>query len=565
MPVLIIGAARFDVQQGVLTDEAGEGIPLRSQSLEVLKSLSRRAGDVVDKETLIREVWGGLAVTDDSLTQCIADIRRALGDRQRKIVQTVPKKGYRLIASAQVSRPIVARRHLPVAAGLIPVLVITLITGWGVTRLVGEPTERPDVVERSPVTRTEPSIAVLPFEAVDDQERWVRLGRGFAAEIASDLARNDWLYVTLPESLINVAIGDPPPASEFDVHYVLGGTVQVQGTEIRISAQLTDNLTGEVLWSEIWTDQQDRILSVQDQIIDRISASLGSTFSGVVVQSHLKRAKRKLTTNLNAFEHYLLGFELFHTFDRDALPTVIVHLEAALSADPTFAGALVTLSLAQKHQADFATGAYAQSWFEASQESAYRAYAIDPNNPNVLWNAARAFALNGDLATGQRLLSRAVEIAPNNADVLLISAEFASDVGMHGPEPLAWAERAFELNPMAPLWWYNSWGIAAFGAGQYEKAISILRQGYLGDEAWLYTALSEAHLGNMSKARKAAQAFRELAPDLTVESFAAGTETERPDQHRVFDGARLLGLPITDKDLQDDAGLQEASALVNDM
>jgi TolB-like protein/tetratricopeptide (TPR) repeat protein len=438
-----------------------------------------------------------------------------------------------------------------VAPGIAAVLAAVLLGVW---HFSGKPVDDPRLVEKlvvRDVTRSEPSIAVLPFESVEGDERWTRLGRGLAADIASELALNDWLYVTVPESLINVAFGELPAGRMLDVQFVLSGTIQTQGDEFRVSARLTDVSTREILWSQTWTELQHDIFTVQDRIVARIGSSLASTYSGVVVQAGLKRARRKLTSDLNAYEHYLIGFELLHRFDPANQPEAIEHLETALEIDPSFAGALVTLSVLQFIQGDHTEGDAARRWLEASQDSAYRAYAIDPNNPNVLWNVARAYALDGQLDIAGKTLRRAVAIAPNNADVLMISAGYSGIAGIGGPEPLEWARRALDLNPLAPAWWYSSLGETAFGAGEFDLAIDTMKRAPpLDPVSWLVTALAEAHLGNFVKARNAARRFRELAPNLTIEGYVGGTESDRPDQHRAFDAARLLGLPITDADLE---------------
>ncbi|TIM59531.1 MAG: transcriptional regulator, partial [Mesorhizobium sp.] len=75
-----------------------KAVHLRSQAAEVLSVLAARAGEIVSKDALMRAVWPDTFVTDDSLTQYIADIRRALGDDEHVIVETLPKRGYRLNA-----------------------------------------------------------------------------------------------------------------------------------------------------------------------------------------------------------------------------------------------------------------------------------------------------------------------------------------------------------------------------------------------------------------------------------------------------------------------------------
>ena len=75
-------------------------VDLRPKALDVLLVLAEHAGQVVDKSTLMARVWPGVVVGDDSLTQAVVEIRRALGDHEHKIVRTVARRGYRLQAEA---------------------------------------------------------------------------------------------------------------------------------------------------------------------------------------------------------------------------------------------------------------------------------------------------------------------------------------------------------------------------------------------------------------------------------------------------------------------------------
>jgi pimeloyl-ACP methyl ester carboxylesterase len=74
--------------------EAGERTNLRPQSLAVLRCLAARPGELVPKDDLIAEAWGDINVSDDSLTQCISDIRKVIGDSAREIIRTIPRRGY---------------------------------------------------------------------------------------------------------------------------------------------------------------------------------------------------------------------------------------------------------------------------------------------------------------------------------------------------------------------------------------------------------------------------------------------------------------------------------------
>ena len=88
----------LDLGRGLLLTTAGQEVPLRRQSFEMLRLLAENAGRVLDRDTINRVIWSDIAVTDDSIIQCVRDIRRAIGDDEHRIVRTVPRRGYLLAA-----------------------------------------------------------------------------------------------------------------------------------------------------------------------------------------------------------------------------------------------------------------------------------------------------------------------------------------------------------------------------------------------------------------------------------------------------------------------------------
>jgi pimeloyl-ACP methyl ester carboxylesterase/DNA-binding winged helix-turn-helix (wHTH) protein len=93
----------FDSARLELRDSSGAPAALRAQALAVLACLAHQRGHVVTRDDLMRAVWRDVFVTDGSLAQCINEIRQALGDSAHRIVQTVPKRGYRLAADSAPS------------------------------------------------------------------------------------------------------------------------------------------------------------------------------------------------------------------------------------------------------------------------------------------------------------------------------------------------------------------------------------------------------------------------------------------------------------------------------
>ncbi|MFT6024411.1 MAG: adenylate cyclase [Ascidiaceihabitans sp.] len=103
-PFLSLGDHLYDVEKELLEDAHGQLINLRPQSAQVLNILARNLGDIITKDALLDAVWPNVSVTEDSLVQCISDIRRAIADKDRTLVRTVPKRGYMLVAPAPDAR-----------------------------------------------------------------------------------------------------------------------------------------------------------------------------------------------------------------------------------------------------------------------------------------------------------------------------------------------------------------------------------------------------------------------------------------------------------------------------
>src|SRR6204780_5236030 len=94
----------LDIRRGSLLTAAGETLPLRRQSFELLRLLLENAGRLLDRDTINRAIWSDVTVTDDSITQCVRDIRRAIGDDAQRILKTVPRRGYLLAADVVIAR-----------------------------------------------------------------------------------------------------------------------------------------------------------------------------------------------------------------------------------------------------------------------------------------------------------------------------------------------------------------------------------------------------------------------------------------------------------------------------
>lgn len=168
---IALGGFVLDRARGQLLDAAGQPVPLRPKAWAMLLHLAQHAGEVVEREALLDAVWPDVTVTDDSVTQCVAELRRALGEAGPRLLRTVPRRGYVLdVAPAPptVPEPVVPaavdpppqvagspRRRWAMPAGVAAVAVALLLAWAAPWRAAAPP---------PPATAVAPALAPAPIE-----------------------------------------------------------------------------------------------------------------------------------------------------------------------------------------------------------------------------------------------------------------------------------------------------------------------------------------------------------------------------------------------------------------
>src|ERR671932_1737032 len=98
----------LDLACGALLGSDGTELPLRPKSFALLRLLVESAGRLLDRDAIMAAVWPDVTVTDDSITQCVGEVRRALGDEAGHLLRTVPRRGYLFAAEVLRTGPAAA-------------------------------------------------------------------------------------------------------------------------------------------------------------------------------------------------------------------------------------------------------------------------------------------------------------------------------------------------------------------------------------------------------------------------------------------------------------------------
>src|SRR5262249_33739101 len=184
---------------------ADREIPLRPKSFEVLRYLIENANRLVTKEELVQAIWPNVIVTDDALTHCVSEARQAIAGSKQALIATVPRRGYRFVATVSRIATSVAVAPQPPSgtAGGPPALILAGGT-LAVPGAAAPPPPHPPLPagegskggarSESPLL-DRPSVAVLPFANLSGDPQQDYFSDGIADDVITELSRFSELLV----------------------------------------------------------------------------------------------------------------------------------------------------------------------------------------------------------------------------------------------------------------------------------------------------------------------------------------------------------------------------------
>ncbi|MBA1144188.1 winged helix-turn-helix domain-containing protein [Mesorhizobium neociceri] len=468
--VLALGSCELDLARGLLLCD-GKPVALRSKAFDLLTYLSRNVGRVATKSELMSAVWPDVFVTEDSLTQAVRELRKALHDESQTIIRTVAKRGY-------------------------------------ILSLLEAPKQE---------CSGYPSVAVLRFSNEGAPED-TPLIDGFAEDIVNALARFGTVVVLARNSGFEFvsgsasdwrAIGDSLGAT-----YLVRGRATTRADGMRVTVSLIIASTGGVLWSETFSASGGEIFDMQEEIAHRVVNRLVARLDDAGV----KQATPKPPDSLAAYELFLRGLVRLRGYGDDDNEAARGLFQAAVEKDPTYALAHSYIALA-----DLLIGGCAEAspaLLGSVIDRAECAVTLAPEEPRCHRVLAQAFLFARRFEAAEHHLQRSLQLNPYDADTI---AQMGYLLTMRGRplEALAAFDGAIRINPIHPDWYHADRAIALYSVGDYKAALVSMSKLPL-KTPWRLTRLAACHaqLGDLGEAQRIMAEVKRIAPDYSPLEFA---------------------------------------------
>ncbi|MEQ1536233.1 MAG: winged helix-turn-helix domain-containing protein [Burkholderiaceae bacterium] len=553
LPTLVFrfADAEFEQLSGTLC-VSGLERRLRPQTAAVLVQLLEHAGQLVTHDQLIQTVWGDTIVTDNSLAQCISEIRNLLGPTREGVIETVPRRGYifqapvvqdvlraRLPLSheAHVVKPDKARstRGLVAGASLMGLLLCAAL--WlGVQLLsASEPARL--------------SLAVLPFQsrAAAADQAW------FAENVGEDITTN---LSRIPGShvIARVSTQAYPAAGadvrkigrELGVRYVVAGNVDRDGSQVTMNLYLADTSSGAIVWTERFNTTVANLHTAERQVADRVA----NTLHVRLVAAEAQRLESHATANLAADE---LALEAWAAWNRGSPADVARAKELAqkaLALDER--SVLAWKTMASWHlRARISQSIPAEQAIAGAEAAADRAMAIDPNHALVHTVYGAAQTLRGRHEEGQKALEHEIATNPSHP-VAYYYLGLSHLMRGQSKEAIVQYQRALAISPRDPrLSRFERYlALAYLHEGDLASAVihakAATQVPMVDRTAWAMLASVCALAGDQPCAQAAASKLRQLWPAFSIAQGESEWPPARPEftaQHADYlRGLKLAGL-----------------------
>lgn len=528
---------------------------LEPKVMEVLVYFASRAGEVITREELERDVWHGALVGYDAVTATVIKLRKALQDnaKQPRLIATIPKKGYQLIAPVSLlENSSLATATTPAHGPTPPAttrkqsrslfmlgLIGVVITAVGALIWYG-------LQQGGTQHTTLPSIVVLPIENLGASAEHDVFVDGITEDIITDLSRMSNLMVFASNTSFKYKGRSITPQAlhdELKVDYVLKGNLRRYGDKIRFNVQLVNAATGFNVWAQRYDRQTTDIFAVQDEM----TTSLINALAIKISTQEKQRLAQRATHNLKAYEYFQEGQRLSKDQTKMANAQAREAYLQAIAIDPAYGRAYGALAYTLALD-------YRQGWTNTPVENLERALSLaeqgvtlDGSIPQTYWSLGYVYLRRNDYKNALKAATESIRIAPNYADGYGLLALISNGMGQ-SDKALEYANRGMQLNPYYTWDYLFNVGFAQYFLGHYALAIESLEKAQERNEnaipVKLFLAACYVRADRMDDAEWVVEQLQVLNPEMTLSHTAkTGILSDPKLKIQLLNDLRKAGLP----------------------
>jgi TolB-like protein/class 3 adenylate cyclase len=353
-----------------------------------------------------------------------------------------------------------------------------------------------------------PAIAVLPFQNLSEDPQQSYFSDGFAEDVIIALSRFRTLSVIARTSSFmyrDQGVDVAQIGSQLGASFAVQGSVRKIGDRIRINVQLVRCKDRGHIWAERYDTDLSNLFGVQDELTQRIVATLVPRLE----EEELQGARRRPTQEMRAYDCYLRGREKFYAAtDQAGWNEARDLFEAAIAIDDTFARAYCYLAaLHNRAAAHRPAGLPVDALRETARSLSLKAVSLDASDPLAQLSVAWAHIWRGEFDAAERHLEIATRLNPNDADRAMDRGTTLVYLGQ--PEKAIEVMSAgMQLNPFHNESYAIDLAEAYFVARRYDDMLAItetLPHLSLRFMAWRAAALALSN--RVGEAQQQARAF----------------------------------------------------------
>ena len=464
-------------------------------------------------------------------------------EEKPKPVEFLPKEPEALVAPSRERKITLLKRWKWVALAIVLIVAASVIWRAYFYTSPGKVASVDKMVFPLP---DKPSIAVLPFVNMTDDPRQESFCDGLTEEIITTLSKIPKLFVIARSSTFTYK-GKPVKvqqvAEELGIQYVLEGSVRKAGDQLRITAQLTDALSGHHLWAERYDRNPKDIFIVQDEITKNIITALQVKLT----DGEQARLYSKGTKNLDAYMRVMEARYLSYQTTIEGNIRARQLAEEAISFDPNYA--LAYRALAHAIVVDIWLGLSKNPQESLKKCTELYKKAITLDEFLAIAHSGLGYALmmmrKYDEAIDQA--ERALELEPNSADVISTYANLLIYTG-RGDEAVSFYRNAMRLNPKPPNVYLRNLAVALRDTGRYEEATAQLKKAIEREPrdimSYIVLASTYSMAGLEKEAREAAAEVLRINPKFSLDHLEKihPYKKDLAVRERYFESLRKAGL-----------------------